>query len=94
MPRNRVNYSTVRQDKAKAEEFETAPISKFPYHVVASDKPVKIRRGPGLSYSDTQERLWDIPAEVIDEIDGWGLVKEHEEHRDGWVCLLYTNRTD
>lgn len=52
--------------------------------------PIRIRKGPGLSYAHTGAYLTDQKKVVIVEVqDGWGLLEKYAETRDGWVCLEF-----
>lgn len=52
--------------------------------------PIRIRTGPGFSYEhngkyiDTQKKV-----EFCEIENGWGLLADHAETRDAWVCLSF-----
>ena len=62
-----------------------------PYLVQVSIDNLNFRRGPGTKYISNGF----IPAgiyTIVDEQDGWGLLKAYAEKHNGWVCLEYTER--
>ena len=63
----------------------------FPYLVRITDTHLNYRKGPGKDYAS---RGYIKPGTytIVDEKDGWGLLKAFSDHRDGWVCLKYTEK--
>ena len=52
----------------------------------------EIRRGPGKSYPKTGKFTGVGVFNVVEESDGWGLLKAYQEKRDGWISLAFTTR--
>ena len=62
-----------------------------PYLVKVSISDLNYRKGPSTSY----ESYGYIPVGVytiVDEQDGWGLLKAYADQRNGWISLAYTKR--
>lgn len=78
---------------AYGEQFysECAEKTTFPYLVRITDTHLNYRKGPGKSYTS---RGYIKPGTytIVDEQDGWGLLKAFSDARDGWVMLKYTER--
>jgi hypothetical protein len=62
-----------------------------PYLVKVSITDLNYRKGPSTSYAS-----WGyIPVGVytiVDEQDGWGLLKAYADKRNGWISLAYAKR--
>ena len=63
-----------------------------PYMVRVSIPDLNIRRGPGKSYPKTGKFTGVGIFTVVEEKDGWGLLKAYAEGRDGWISLAFTTR--
>ena len=63
----------------------------FPYLVRITDTHLKIRKGPAKTYAS---RGYIKPGTytIVDEKDGFGLLKAYGEARNGWIMLKYTQR--
>ena len=67
-----------------------------PYHVVINTSRLNIRKGAGTNHKRigfTGKGVFTI----VDEANGtgaskWGLLKSHEDERDGWVSLDYCKK--
>ena len=62
-----------------------------PYLVKVSITDLNYRKGPSTSYPS----YGYIPVGVytiVDEQDGWGLLKAYKEQRNGWISLAYAKR--
>ena len=53
---------------------------------------LNIRRGPGKSYPKTGKFTGVGVFSIVEEKDGWGLLKAYAEGRDGWISLAFTTR--
>ena len=84
---------TKEKRTAYGEQFysECAEKPTFPYLVRITDTHLNYRKGPGKSYAS---RGYIKPGTytIVDEQDGWGLLKAFSDARDGWVMLKYTER--
>ena len=62
-----------------------------PYLVKVSITDLNYRKGPSTSYAS-----WGcIPVGVytiVDEQDGWGLLKAYADKRNGWISLAYAKK--
>ena len=63
----------------------------FPYLVRITDTHLNYRKGPGKNYAS---RGYIKPGTytIVDEQDGWGLLKAFSDARNGWVMLKYTTK--
>ena len=63
----------------------------FPYLVRITDTHLNYRKGPGRNYAS---RGYIKPGTytIVDEQDGWGLLKAFSDDRNGWVMLKYTTK--
>lgn len=62
-----------------------------PYLVKVSISDLNYRKGPSTAY----DSYGYIPVGVytiVDEQDGWGLLKAYASERNGWIKLSYTSR--
>ena len=62
-----------------------------PYLVKVSIEDLNYRKGPSTSYAS----YGHIPVGVytiVEEQDGWGLLKAYADKRNGWISLAYTTR--
>jgi len=53
---------------------------------------LNIRKGPGKSYPKTGKFTGAGIFTVVEEQDGWGLLKAYAEKRDGWISLAFATR--
>ena len=65
--------------------------SVFPYLVRVSIKDLNYRKGPGTSYASYGYIEPGIYT-IVDEKDGWGLLKAYADKRNGWISLKYATR--
>lgn len=64
-----------------------------PYLVrITAKSGLNVRSGPGTSYKIQQAIPYGGGYTIIDEENGWGLLKAYEAGRNGWVSLQYTER--
>ena len=62
-----------------------------PYLVKVSITDLNYRKGPSTTYAS----YGYIPVGVytiVDEQDGWGLLKAYADKRNGWISLAYAKR--
>ncbi len=78
-------------DEGKVQFMESLTFSA-PYMVRVSIPDLNIRRGPGTSYPKTGKFTGVGIFTVVEESDGWGLLKAYAEKRDGWISLAFTTR--
>ena len=77
--------------EGKVQFMESLTLSA-PYMVRVSIPDLNIRRGPGTSYSKTGKFTGVGVFNIVEEKDGWGLLKAYQEKRDGWISLAFTTR--
>ena len=63
-----------------------------PYMVRVSIPDLNIRRGPGTDFPKTGKFTGVGVFNIVEEKDGWGLLKAYAEKRDGWISLAFTTR--
>ena len=78
-------------DEGKVQFVESLTLSA-PYMVRVAIPDLNIRRGPGTSYPKTDKFTGVGIFTVVEEKDGWGLLKAYAEKRDGWISLAFTTR--
>ena len=78
-------------EEGKVQFVESLTLSA-PYMVRVSIPDLNIRRGPGTSYQKTGKFTGVGIFTVVEEKDGWGLLKAYQEGRDGWISLAFTTR--
>lgn len=78
-------------EEGKVQFMESLTLS-VPYMVRVAIPDLNIRRGPGKAYPKTGRFTGVGVFTVVEEADGWGLLKAYEEKRDGWISLAFTTR--
>ena len=63
-----------------------------PYMVRVAIPDLNIRRGPGTGYAKTGKFTGVGVFTIVEESDGWGLLKAYQEKRDGWISLAFATR--
>lgn len=64
----------------------------LPYIVRISIPDLNIRKGPGTEYDKTGKVTGIGSFTIVEEINGWGLLKAYQKDRDGWISLDYVQR--
>lgn len=64
------------------------PVKAHTVRVTAST--LNIRKGPGTQYPVVNTIANGGVYTVVEEMDGWGLLKAYSANRDGWIKLSYT----
>ena len=77
--------------EGKVQFMESLTLSA-PYMVRVSIPDLNIRRGPGTSYPKTGKFTGVGVFNIVEEKDGWGLLKAYAEKRNGWISLAFTTR--
>ena len=77
--------------EGKVQFMESLTLSA-PYMVRVSIPDLNIRRGPGTSYPKTGKFTGVGVFNIVEEKDGWGLLKAYAEKRDGWISLAFATR--
>lgn len=95
MPTKRTNYSKIRENKGdlKKPDDQVDTEIKNPEVIMANKKgpeSLRIRKGPGYDFKHNGRYVEGVKTLKLAEIqNGWGLLKEYETTRDGWICLDY-----
>lgn len=63
-----------------------------PYKVRINTDVLRVRKGPGTSHDIVTKVTRGDVFTIVDERNGWGLLKSYAEHRNGWISLAYTNK--
>lgn len=82
---------TAAAYKATTGEKELEKSTDFPYLVRISISDLNYRKGPGTSYA-SYGYIEPGVYTIVDEQDGWGLLKAYADKRNGWIKLSYTER--
>ncbi len=77
--------------EGKVQFMESLTLSA-PYMVRVSIPDLNIRRGPGTDFPKTGKFTGAGIFTVVEEQDGWGLLKAYQERRNGWISLAFTTR--
>ena len=77
--------------EGKVQFMESLTLSA-PYMVRVAIPDLNILRGPGTSYPKTGKFTGVGVFNIVEEKDGWGLLKAYQEKRDGWISLAFTTR--
>lgn len=65
------------------------------WYIKITNRPVHIRKGPGLDFNPTGKYIdKNNSILVVEEQNGFGLLNEYKETRDGWVLLSLFDRTE
>ena len=78
-------------DEGKVQFMESITLSA-PYMVRVAIPDLNIRKGPGTAFPKTGKFTGVGIFTVVEEKDGWGLLKAYAEKRDGWISLSFTTR--
>ena len=62
-----------------------------PYLVKVSISDLNYRRGPSTSYA-SYGYIEPGVYTIVDEQDGWGLLKAYADQRNGWISLAYAKK--
>ena len=62
------------------------------YQVVITADVLNVRKGAGTNYAITTAVKKNEVYTIVEESDGWGLLKAYQKNRDGWISLNYTKK--
>ena len=89
------NYSKVKYlDKLLISAANHIPSKFTPYMVKVTADALNIRKGPGTNY-DIVGIIQDggkCAYTIVDEENGFGLLKSYVDKRNGWISLNYTKK--
>lgn len=80
--------TTVEPEKAEAEK---KPEPFKPYLVRVKIPDLNYRKGPGVSYP-TYGYIPKGIYTIVEEQNGWGLLKGYAKFRNGWISLKYVEK--
>lgn len=63
-----------------------------PYLARVTANSLNIRKGPGTNYAIVGSINDHGVYTIIEEQNGWGLLKSYQTGRNGWISLKYTNK--
>lgn len=64
-----------------------------PYIVrITAKSGLNVRSGPGTGYSIVQSIPYGGGYTIVEEQNGWGLLKAYSQKKNGWISLKYTKR--
>ena len=84
-------YTAAAYKTATGEEEKKENKSVFPYLVRIKISDLNYRKGPSTSY-ESYGYIEPGVYTIVDEQDGWGLLKAYADKRNGWIKLSYTER--
>lgn len=78
-------------DDAGNQVYPELQTSFTPYLVRITISDLNYRKGPSTSYA-SYGYIEPGVYTIVDEENGWGLLKAYKEQRNGWICLAYTKK--
>ena len=64
-----------------------------PYIVrITAQSGLNVRSGPGTNYGVVMAIAYGGAYTIVEEQNGWGLLKAYSQKKNGWVSLKYTQR--
>ena len=78
-------------DDSGNQVYPKAGQSFTPYRVRVSISDLNYRKGPSTSYASWGHIKPGIYT-IVEEQDGWGLLKAYADKRNGWISLRYASR--
>lgn len=87
-------YGWVSKAYLKKVVKETKPVEPefTPYLVVINTNSLNVRKGPGTNYGIVTSVKKGGVYTIVDEQNGWGLLKSYQSGRNGWISLSYTKK--
>lgn len=59
---------------------------------ITAKSGLNVRSGPGTGYSIVQSIPYGGGYTIVEEQNGWGLLKAYSQKKNGWISLKYTRR--
>ena len=86
------NHGYAAYDDAGNQVYPAAAEQGFtPYLVRVTISDLNYRKGPSTSYA-SYGFIGPGVYTIVDEVNGWGLLKAYKEKRNGWISLAYATR--
>jgi len=82
---------TIPKASASAPTEEKKTTSQS-YKVKVTAKRLNVREGPGMDSPIIKVIEDQGVYTIVDEDNGWGLLKSYEKNRNGWISLQYTKK--
>ena len=60
--------------------------------MVINTDSLNVRKGPGTNYDIVTSVKKGGAYTIVDEQNGWGLLKSYQSGRNGWISLNYTKK--
>lgn len=67
-------------------------IKNTSYTVQVTASSLNIRKGPGTNYAVIGSIKDKGKYTIVEEKNGWGLLKTYQKNKDGWISLKYTKK--
>ena len=68
------------------------PKTESSYMVKITADVLNVRQGAGTSYPVVNTVKQNEVYTIVEESNGWGLLKAYRKDRNGWISLNYTER--
>ena len=78
-------------DDSGNQVYPTTQTTFTPYLVKVSITDLNYRKGPSTSYA-SYGYIEPGVYTIVDEQDGWGLLKAYADQRNGWISLAYAKK--
>lgn len=88
--RNDVAKAMGSTTKVEVKEEKPTSNTYEPKLVKITATALNVRKGAGTNYKVVTVVPKNMVYTIVDEQDGWGLLKSYQKKRDGWICLKYT----
>lgn len=89
------NPEYVKVGKSVAGSTSTTPTTTpaaSSYKVQVTASALNVRKGPGTSYGVSTVIRDKGVYTIVEEKNGWGLLKSYASGRNGWIALNYTKK--
>lgn len=89
------NYSKIKYLDTLLISMANHCVSRFtPYMIKITADALNIRKGAGTNYGivGTIKKSDNGAYTIVDEVNGWGLLKSYSAKRDGWISLKYCKK--
>ena len=71
---------------------QPAPAEPLSYIVQVTVSALNIRKGPGTNYPVVGVIKDKGRYTIVEENNGWGLLKAYQKNKNGWISLQYTKK--
>ena len=88
-PSVKINGGTLVSSPSKP---TTSTPTNSSYIVQVTVPALNFREGPGMNYKIKGTIMNKGRYTIVEEKDGWGLLKSYAKQKNGWICLKYTKK--